>query len=139
MTLDSMQSKYRPTRMASTSKVVRKSLTSPDETLTFEKEKIEIVNLGNVTIARVTLEPGWSWEKHVKPRVNTKSCELPHTSLIVSGRAKTIMDDGTEIESGPGDVAAVPPGHNTWVLGDEPCVIIDFTGVEDWVKVHGAR
>ena len=122
--------------MTSTSRVLTKSLKSPDETLTFEKEKIEIVNLGNTTIARVTLEPGWRWDKHVKPRVNTKSCELPHTSLIVSGRAKTVMDDGTEVEGGPGDVAVVPPGHNTWVLGDEPCVIIDFTGVEDWVKSH---
>jgi hypothetical protein len=76
--------------MASTSKVQKKSLESPDETLKFEKEKIEIVNLGNVTIARVTLEPGWSWEKHVKPRVNTKSCEVPHTTLIVSGRIRNI-------------------------------------------------
>jgi quercetin dioxygenase-like cupin family protein len=101
--------------MASTSKVQKKSLESPDETLKFEKEKIEIVNLGNVTIARVTLEPGWSWEKHVKPRVNTKSCEVPHTTLIVSGRIRNIMDDGTETESGPGDVALIPPGHNSWL------------------------
>ena len=122
--------------MTSTSKVQKKSLESPDETLTFEKEKIEIVNLGNVTIARVTLEPGWSWEKHVKPRANTKSCEVPHTTLIVSGRIRNIMDDGTETEGGPGDVAIIPPGHNSWVVGDEPCEGIDFTGVEDWVKVH---
>lgn len=104
--------------MTSTSKVQKKSLESPDETLTFEKEKLEIVNLGNVTIALVTLQTGWSWEKHVKPRVNTKSCEPPHTTLIVSGRIKTIMDDGIELEGGPGDVAVVPPGHNTWVVGD---------------------
>jgi quercetin dioxygenase-like cupin family protein len=81
-------------------------------------------------------KPGWNWEKHVKPRVNTKSCEVPHTTLIVSGRIKTIMDDGTEAEGGPGDVAIIPPGHNSWVVGDEPCVGIDFTGVEDWVKVY---
>jgi hypothetical protein len=84
--------------MTSASKILTKSLKSPDETLMFEKEKIEIVNLGNTTIARVTLELGWRWDKHVKPRVNTKGCELPHTSLIVSGRAKTVMDDGTEVE-----------------------------------------
>jgi hypothetical protein len=58
--------------MISTAKILTKSLKSPDEILAFEKEKIEIVNLGNVTIARVTLEPGWRWDKHVKPRVNTK-------------------------------------------------------------------
>jgi quercetin dioxygenase-like cupin family protein len=125
--------------MTSTSKVQKKNLGSPDETLTFEKEKIEIVNFGNVTVARVTFDPGWSWEKHVKPRVNTKSCEVPHTTLIMSGRIKTIMDDGTEAEGGPGDVAIIPPGHNSWVVGDEPCVGIDFTGAEDWVKVHQGR
>jgi quercetin dioxygenase-like cupin family protein len=54
----------------------------------------------------------------------------------MSGRIKTIMDDGTEAEGGPGDVAIIPPGHNSWVVGDEPCVGIDFTGAEDWVKVH---
>jgi quercetin dioxygenase-like cupin family protein len=116
------------------SRLQRKSLDSPDESITFEKEKIEIVNLGKISIARVTLEPGWSWEKYVKPRANTKSCDVAHTSLILSGRARTIMDDGTVIESGPGDVAIVPPGHNTWVLGNEPCVILDFEGIEEYIR-----
>jgi hypothetical protein len=49
---------------------------------------------------------------------------------------KKYNDDGTETEGGPGDVAIIPPGHNSWVVGDKPCVGIDFTGVEDWVKVH---
>ena len=117
-----------------TSKLQKKNLDSPDEILSFEKEKIQIINLGGITIAKVTLEPGWSWEKYVKPRVKTNSCQVPHTSLVISGRAKTVMDDGTETESGPGDVGIVPAGHNTWVLGDEPCVIIDFAGIEDYVK-----
>ena len=82
MALDSMPT-WNFRIITSTSKVQKKSLESPDEKLTFEKEKLEIINLGNVTIARVTLEPGWSWEKHVKPRANTKSCEVPHTTLIV--------------------------------------------------------
>ena len=117
------------------SKLLKKSLDSPDETLAFEKEKIELVNLGaGFSIARVTLEPGWSWEKHVKPRVNTKSCEVAHASLVVSGRARTVMDDGTVVDSGPGDVGIVPSGHNTWVVGDEPCVIIDFSGIEEYVR-----
>ena len=111
-----------------------KSLDSPDEKIAFEKEKIEIVKLGRFSIARVTLEPGWSWDKYAKSRANTKSCEVAHTSLILSGRARTVFDDGTVIESGPGDVAFVPPGHNKWVLGDEPCVILDFEGIEQYVK-----
>jgi quercetin dioxygenase-like cupin family protein len=82
---------------------------------TREKEKMELVNLGGFSIARVTLEPGWSWEKYVKPQEKTDSCQVSHTSLILSGRLRTIMDDGTVIDRGPGDVGIVPPGHNTWL------------------------
>src|SRR5215207_4650283 len=111
------------------SKLQKKSLNSSDETITSEKEKIELVNLGGFSIARMTLEPGWSWEKHVKPQEKTDSCQVSHTSLILSGRARTVMDDGTVVDSGPGDIAIVPPGHNTLVVGDEPCIVIDFSGV----------
>jgi len=121
--------------MSSTPKIQVKNLdSSPDEVLNFEKEKIEIVSIGDLVVARVTLQPGWSWEEHVKPRINTKSCEIPHSSYIISGRVKTVMDDGTEVESGPGSVGVVEPGHNTWVVGDEPAVVIDFTGVKEYVK-----
>lgn len=116
------------------SKLQKKSLNSPDEIIKSEKEKIELVNLGGFSIARVTLEPGWSWEKYVKPREKTDTCQVPHTSLILSGRVRTVMDDGTVVDSGPGDVAIVPPGHNTLVVGDEPCSIIDFSGIEEYIK-----
>lgn len=116
------------------SKIVRKTLNSPDEIISSEKEKIELVNLDGFSIARVTLEPGWSWDKYVKPREKTDSCQVAHTSLILSGRARTIMDDGTVYESGPGDIGIVPPGHNTMVIGDETCVIIDFSGIEEYVE-----
>ena len=116
------------------SKIVRKTLNSPDEIISSEKEKIELVNLDGFSVARVTLEPGWSWDKYVKPREKTDSCQVAHTSLILSGRARTIMDDGTVYESGPGDIGIVPPSHNTMVIGDEPCVIIDFSGIEEYVK-----
>ena len=76
-------------------KIQKKSLdSSPDETRTFEKGKIELVNLGDVTIGRAVLEPGWSWEKCVKPIFKTDSCQAPHTQYIVSGRIKVVMDDG---------------------------------------------
>ena len=116
------------------SKLVRKSLNSPDEIISSEKEKIELVNLDGFSIARATLEPGWSWEKYVKPIEKTDSCQVAHTSLILSGRARTVMDDGTVVDSGPGDIGIVPPGHNTLVVGDEPCIIIDFSGIEEYVK-----
>ena len=122
-------------KMASTeSKMQKKSLDSPDETPTFEKGKVELVNLKTVTIGRSVFEPGWSWDKCVKPIVKTNSCEAPHTSVIISGRLKVRMDDGTEAEGGPGDVAVIPPGHNAWVIGDEPCVMLDFTDAKDNAK-----
>jgi len=121
-------------KMSSTTKLMAKSFESPDEVRTFEKGKVEIVNLGNVIIGRATFEPGWSWEKCVKPLVHTESCQAPHTSVIISGRMKIRMDDGTEIEGGAGDTAVIPPGHDAWVVGDEPCVSIDFTGMGDYAK-----
>jgi quercetin dioxygenase-like cupin family protein len=116
-------------------KMQKKSLdTSPDETRTFENGKIELANLSDVTIGRVTLEPGWSWEKCVKPIVKTDSCQAPHTQYIISGRIKVVMDDGAEEEFGPGDAAVIPPGHNAWVIGNEAVVGIDFTGLKEYAK-----
>jgi len=102
--------------MAATSaKLQKKSLdSSPDETRTFEKGKIDIANLGDVTIGRAVFEPGWSWERGVKPIAQTTSCEAPHTMYVISGRMKVVMDDGTEGEAGPGDTTVIPPGHNVW-------------------------
>lgn len=123
--------------MSSSTRAQAKRLgSSPDEVRTFEKGRIEIVNFDNgVTIGKGTLQPGWSWEKCVKPIVKTNSCQVPHTSYIMSGRMRVVMDDGTELEGGPGDTAIIPPGHNAWVVGDEPCVMIDFTGAKEYAKV----
>lgn len=120
--------------MSSIEKVLTKSFHNPDEVRTFEKGKVEIVNLGNVIMGRATLEPGWSWSKCVKPLVNTNSCQAPHTSCIISGKMRVKMDDGTEFEGGPGDTAVIPPGHDAWVVGDEPCISIDFTGMGNFAK-----
>jgi quercetin dioxygenase-like cupin family protein len=93
-----------------------------------------MVSLEDLTVAKVTLQPGWNWEKHVKPKVKTNSCEFPHTSYLISGRMKAVMDDGTEVEGGPGSVAIVPPGHNSWVVGEEPAVMLDIAGIKEYVK-----
>ena len=116
-------------------KMEKRSLgSSPDETITFEKGKFEIAKVGDTTIGRGYFEPGWSWEKCVKPIVKTNSCEAPHTQYFVSGRLKVVMDDGSEEEFGPGDTGVIPPGHNAWVVGSEPVVAIDFTGLKDYAK-----
>ena len=104
-----------------------KNLSKPDETRDLPKTKIEVVNLGETTVMRATFQPGWEWSKCVKPTVKTESCQAPHLNYVIAGRMKIIMDDGTEKEMGPGDVAAIPPGHDARVVGNEPCTIIDFS------------
>jgi ethanolamine utilization protein EutQ (cupin superfamily) len=116
-------------------KLQKKSLDKPDDVWTFEKGKLEVVDLGDVVVGRSTLEPGWSWEKCVKPVVKTNSCQVQHIGYMISGRMKVVMDDGTEQEYGPGDVRSIPPGHNAWVLGNEPVVNIDFMRIKDFSKL----
>ena len=118
----------------------RKSINSPDEVRTFHKGKLELTTFTNgTTIGRITLEPEWSWEKCVKPIVKTNSCEAPHTQYMISGSIKVVMDDGSEEQFGPGDTAVIPSGHNAWVVGDEPVVAIDFTGLKNYAKEGGPR
>ena len=113
----------------------KKSLdSSPDETRTFEKGKIDLVNLGEITIGRGVFEPGWSWQKCIKPIVKTDSCQVPHTMYVISGRMHVVMDDGTESETGPGDCVVIPPGHNAWVIGNEPCISVDPTGAKNYAR-----
>jgi len=116
------------------SKLEVKSTNTPDETRTFEKGKIELVKIGGATVGRAVLQPGWRWSTHVKPIVKTKSCEAPHFQYHVSGTLHVLMDDGTEIDCKPGDVSLVPPGHDGWVVGNEPVVMVDFQGMVDYAK-----
>jgi len=107
----------------------KKSLdSSPDEIVTIEKGKVDIAKVGDTIIGRGYFEPGWTWEKSVKPIAKTDSCQLPHTHYVISGRLKVVTDDGTEEEFGSGDIAYVPLGHNSWVVGNEPLVLVDFSG-----------
>jgi hypothetical protein len=117
-------------------KLQKKSLdSSPDETQIFENGKIEFAKFDDVTIGRVLLEPGWSWEKSIKPIVKTGTCQSPpHIQYIIFGRIGVVLDDGTEEELGPGDAAMIPPGHKTWVIGNEPVVGIDFTNFTKHAK-----
>jgi len=112
----------------------KKSLAHPDEAREFAKGRLDLTTLGGVTFGRATLEPGWKWSTCVKPLVNTASCEAPHLQYHVSGRLRVRMDDGSEDEFGPGDVAQLPPGHDAWVVGDEPAVIIDISGMLAYAK-----
>lgn len=115
----------------------KKSLESPDETRSFPNGKVELVTLGGITFGRATLEPGWKWSESLKPIAQTESCQAPHTQYYVSGRLRVRMDDGTEEEFGPGDVSAIPPGHDAWVVGNEAVVLIDVTGMTHYAEPAG--
>jgi hypothetical protein len=112
----------------------KRNLLSPDETRTFEKGKLELVAIGGITFGRATFQPGWRWSTSVKPLVNTPSCEAPHLQYHVSGRLHVVMDDGSEDEFGPGDISLLPSGHDAWVVGDDPVVVIDVSGMVDYAK-----
>jgi len=116
--------------------MIRKSLNSPEETRPFEegKGKLEVVNTDGGAVGRATFEPGWQWSKHVKPIAKTDSCQAAHTGYFVSGKMKVVMDDGEEMEFRPGDFGSIPPGHDAWIVGNEPCVVIDWQGFADYAK-----
>jgi quercetin dioxygenase-like cupin family protein len=116
--------------------LVRKSLDTPEETRPFAegKGKLELVDLDSGGVGRATFEPGWQWSKHVKPIAKTDSCQAAHTGYFISGRMKVVMDDGEDMEFGPGDYMVCPPGHDAWIIGDEPCVVIDWQGFADYAR-----
>jgi hypothetical protein len=91
-----------------------------------------VVTIGDFTLGKGTFEPGWRWSEDDKPIAGTDSCQVRHTGCI-SGRMTVRMDDGTEATVGPGDVMLIEPGHDAWVVGEEPCVLYD-TGVAAYAK-----
>jgi hypothetical protein len=103
-----------------------KNLDAPDEKRTFEHGGLNVVNLTGATIARASFGPGWRWSTDIKPLVGTTSCQVSHITYVISGRFAVRMDDGRERELGPGDAVVVSPGHDAWVVGDQPCVAVDF-------------
>lgn len=115
-------------------KLEMKSMSKPDETTKFPEGKVDLATVNGITFGRLELQPGWKWSKDVKPIAKTASCQAPHTQYIISGRMGVRMDDGTTREIGPGDLAYVPPGHDGWVIGNEPVVALDITGMKDYAK-----
>jgi len=111
-----------------------KSYKSPDETRTFGHGKAEILNMGGGAVGRLTLQPGWRWSNDVKPIAGTEWCEAPHFQYQVSGRMHIKMADGTEFEAGPGDITSLPSGHDAWVVGDEPVIVVDWYGATKYAK-----
>ncbi|MFK0232344.1 cupin domain-containing protein [Streptomyces vinaceus] len=110
--------------------IVRKSFDQADETRPFADGmgRLDVIQADGGAVGRAVFEPGWRWSQHIKPLAGTDSCQAAHTGYVVSGRMKVVMDDGASEEYGPGDFMQVEPGHDAWVLGDEQCVAVDWTG-----------
>ncbi len=114
--------------------IVVKHFEDADETRKFEKGKFELVRVGSVKLGRASYKPGWKWSQHVGPTVGTSLCEVEHVGLVVTGRARVRMRDGEEVELGPGDLFHIAPGHDSWVVGDEPYVSLHIAGADEYAK-----
>jgi len=115
--------------------VILKRFEQPDELRTFEKGKFEIIHIAGMTIGRATYSPGWKWSVDVGPSLGKKSCDVEHVGLVLSGRATAVIDGGAVIEMKAGDVFYVPPGppgHDSWVVGDEPYVSLHLLGANQY-------
>jgi len=112
----------------------QKNFGSPDETRTFEHGLVELLDIGDSQIGRLTLQPGWRWSDHVKPIAGTDLCEAPHFQYHVQGTLRVQMADGSEFDAVAGDVTALPEGHDAWVVGDEPVVVVDWWGASNYAK-----
>lgn len=106
--------------------IAAKSFDNPDERRDPDKTRMEIVDLGSVKAARMTLQPGWRWSECIKPMVGTESCQVHHVGTAVSGRLHVEHEDGSAVDVGSGDAYVIEPGHNAWVVGDEPFVGYEF-------------
>ena len=106
----------------------RKRFDRPDEVRELENARIELVELGELAVGRAIFQPGWRWSEHVQPIAGTPSCEVHHIGFVVSGHMHVEMDDGAGADLVGGDIFEIPPGHDAWVVGDEPWVSIDYAG-----------
>jgi len=115
----------------------RKNLGEPEETFDFELVSGGIVRLGDMTVGRTVQEPGWRWTTHMRPIVGTERCQSRHLGLVLSGHAVFELVDGSQLAVGPNDVYDVGPGHDGWVVGDEPLVGIEWEGLRTWGSPFG--
>jgi hypothetical protein len=109
------------------------SFDRPDEVRGGDRWRLELLNLaGGAQVGRLTIQPGWKWSVDVKPVAGTDLCLAPHQQYQLSGRMHVIMQDGTELDTAAGEVTTLPPGHDAWVVGDEPVVAVDWQGASLW-------
>ena len=111
-----------------------RTFATPDEVREFPSGKAEIVNVGGGSIGRLTFQSGWRWSEHLKPIAGTELCEAPHFQYHIAGVLHVVNDDGSEFDAGPGDVTALPTRHDAWVVGNEPVVVVDWSGATNYAS-----
>jgi class 3 adenylate cyclase len=112
----------------------RKDLTKPDEVRAFPHGRVEIYEMDDVVVGRTVFEPGWRWSKDVRPIAGTDQCMYHHMGYVISGLLRVLMPDGVEMDIGPNHAFEIPPGHDAWVVGDEPWVTVDFAGMRSFAR-----
>ncbi|MGH9178870.1 MAG: cupin domain-containing protein [Acidimicrobiales bacterium] len=112
----------------------RRDFTTPDETRSPDKTTVELVNLAGGQIGRYTFQPGWRWSDCIKPVVGGEKCQVDHLGYVVSGNLGVEHEDGTTLDVKPGDVYRIGPGHDGWVIGDEPAVLVEFQGAANYAR-----
>jgi quercetin dioxygenase-like cupin family protein len=117
-----------------TARAEQKTFATPDETREFPYGRVDLVQIGGSQIGQLTLKPGWRWSDHVKPIAGTELCEAPHFQYHAAGTLHVQMADGTEFDAHPGDVTALPQGHDAWVVGNVPVVLVDWWGASNYAK-----
>ena len=111
-----------------------KRFDQPDEQRTFDRGALDVVMIGGMTLGRARYEPGWVWSEHVGKAIGKALCDVEHVGFVVSGRCMVKMEDGTEVELASGDLFHVPPGHDSWVVGEEPYVSLHLMGAERYAR-----
>jgi class 3 adenylate cyclase len=110
-----------------------RSFSAPDEVVEIETVRSEMITKGGMTVSHDLQQPGWRWSLHIKPLVGTEWCQVRHIGVVLRGRIGYLLEDGTEFEAGPLDLMDIPPGHDAWVIGDEPLETIAWTGARGWI------
>jgi len=117
-----------------TGQAEQKGFAAPDEVRSFEMGELRLLKMSGGEIGQLVLEPGWRWSQHVKPIAGTELCEAPHFQYHVQGTLHIVMGDGTEFDARPGDVTALPQGHDAWVVGEEPVIVVDWYGASNYAR-----
>jgi class 3 adenylate cyclase len=117
----------------------RQRFSQPTDVRTLPRGRIDVVELDDTVVGRMTYEPGWRWSVDIRPIAGTETCQYHHLGVTLSGRLRVQMPDGTELEIAPGDVFEIPPGHDAWVVGEEPWVSVDFEAMRTYGKERDAQ